>query len=72
MNSDPFWLVWNVNGDAPTHMHASHDSATSEAQRLARANRGETFVVLQTVCGFRTTDLDRIDMRPGPADEVPF
>lgn len=72
MNGDPFWFVWNVNGGAPSCMHASPESAITEAQRLARLNRGETFVVLQTLCAFRTVDLERIDMRPGPADEIPF
>ena len=44
-----FWLVWNPQGHAPTRQHDTRDSAKREAERLARANRGQRFIVLQSM-----------------------
>jgi hypothetical protein len=65
-----FWFVWNVNGNAPRYQHASPTSAVTEAERLARANPGETFVVLQSVCARCVNDMQKIDLRP--SDDIPF
>jgi hypothetical protein len=46
---EPFWLVWCENGGAPTVKHPSLDSAKREAERLAKANEGRTFHVLEVV-----------------------
>lgn len=66
----PFWLVWNPNGHSPAYKHPSPERATAEAERLARVNPGQTFVVLESVCGRRVDDMLRIEMRPG--SDVPF
>ena len=44
-----FWLVWNPNGHAPTRTHETRRSAELEAERLARMNRGQRFIVLQSI-----------------------
>lgn len=65
-----FWVVWNPSGRAPTYRHPSEERATAEAERLARTNPGETFVVLASVCARRTDDMLRIDMRFD--SDIPF
>lgn len=67
-----FWLVWNPKGRAPTHRHASEASATDEAERLARVNRGETFVVLESVCSRQVDDMVRVSLRAASDLEPPF
>lgn len=66
-----FWFVWNVHGGAPRFQHQSESSAIIEAERLARMNPGQTFVVLQSVCARVVTDMQRIDLRP-KTDEICF
>ena len=74
MSSDlrcaPFWFVWNPDGRSPSFRHRSEDSAVAEAERLARINPGETFVVLESVCARRVDSMLRLDMRAG--DGIPF
>lgn len=48
MEDEKFWMVWNINGQAPTYMHPSEQNARLEAERLARANKGQRFVVLES------------------------
>ena len=66
----PFWLVWNPAGRPPLYRHESQLAATSEAERLARANPGQTFVVLESVCSRRIDAMLRQDLRPG--SDIPF
>lgn len=70
----PFWLVWCLNGNTPTRMHDSLDSACREAERLARANNGNTFVVMQSYGAAVVNPVTKIDLRPeeGPRDDIPF
>mgnify|MGYP000659117876 CR=1 FL=1 len=65
-----FWMVWNPDGRAPTYKHPSEEGATAEAERLARANPGCTFVVLESVCARRVDDMLKLDMRSH--DGIPF
>lgn len=46
---EKFWLVWCVQGGAPTHKHLNHGSACDEAERLARNNPGKRFEVMERV-----------------------
>lgn len=66
----PFWLVWNVNGHAPTVKHTDIRTASAEAERLARRNTGQRFIVLESVMAVEVDNITRIDMRP--EDEIPF
>lgn len=43
--NEEFWIVWNPKGGNPTRTHASHESATAEAERLAEKNPGQHFYV---------------------------
>lgn len=60
----PFWLVWNPERSAPQHMHDTLHSATHEAERLARQNQGETFIVLESVTALAVNRVQRTDLRP--------
>lgn len=53
-----------VKGRGPTSMvHTSLHSAEEEADRLARVNPGEAFIVLEAVSAHVKTDVERIDLR---------
>lgn len=67
-----FWLVWNPERNAPRVKHEHRSLAVAEAERLARMNPGETFIVLETVTARCVENMQRIDMRPGDVEEVPF
>lgn len=64
-----FWMVWNPQGHAPTHQHETKRSAEIEAERLARANRGQRFIVLQSIGERVVDDVQRIEH---VGDELPF
>ncbi len=66
----PFWFVWNPDGRSPTFRHLSEDNAVTEAERLARLNPGETFVVLESVCARRVDSMLRLDLRA--SNGIPF
>lgn len=65
-----FFMVWCEGGDAPKRKHASRASADQEAERLARANRGQTFVVLRSVSECVVDDVRRIEHEEN--DGIPF
>lgn len=67
---EPFWLVWNPQGYNPQHKHSTEDDAVREAERLARTNPGQTFIVLESVGALVVDNIQRIDLRPG--SELPF
>lgn len=46
---EKFWMVWNVQRNAPRHQHTSKKSAQAEARRLSANAPGELFVVLAAV-----------------------
>jgi len=64
-----FWLVWNPQGGAPKKDHGTKASAEREAERLARLNRGQRFIVLQSI-GERVVDDVQVIEHVG--DELPF
>ena len=59
----PFWMVYGIGQGGPTVRHESEDKAQREADRLARANPGVTFVLLEATTAVRRRDLDRFDLR---------
>lgn len=70
--STQFWMVLGTG--APTYRHDSIASATTEAERLARANPGVTFFVLAAVASVCKSDVvwTRIDQAETPDDVIPF
>lgn len=68
----PFWFVWSPENGAPTHQHPSQDAAISEAERLARRHKGETFIVLESICARKVDDMRRIDFRHPVDNDLPF
>lgn len=66
----PFWVVWRMDGGAPTYKHESRQSAELEAERLARNHRGSTFVVLESMCAKVTNDVVSIDFSDDA--DIPF
>lgn len=57
MHTSKFFFVWNPNRRSPSYKHATAQSATAEAERLARANRGESFIVLESLATVRVPDV---------------
>ncbi|PJN96848.1 hypothetical protein CNY89_00115, partial [Amaricoccus sp. HAR-UPW-R2A-40] len=54
---------WMVKGPGPASMrHDTRGSAEREAERLARANPGQSFYVLQAVALIRKIDVERIEL----------
>ena len=73
MSRSKFWMV--LGSGEPTLRHPSRQSAKREAERLARANPGEEFVVLEAVatvakCDLVWTQNDRDESETD--DDVPF
>lgn len=62
MQQDTFWMVYSPQGGAPTRQHGSPDSAAREAERLARANPGREFYVLQAIEGRCVNDMQRVQL----------
>ncbi len=46
---EKFWMVWRTDSSASTVQHETLQSAEKEADRLARANIGARFVVLESI-----------------------
>lgn len=74
------WMVYNPDGGPPRMTHASKRSATDEAKRLAKANPGRYFFVLQAVAAWRAPEPEPISLRiiepvtkdENEDDEIPF
>ena len=81
-------LYWLVHGAGPTnHRHETKAAAIREAERLARENPGQAFVVLEAVEAIRLGEFERLtfgepfEVSPGPVpgsrarrfpDDIPF
>jgi hypothetical protein len=68
-----FWLVWSPTGHKPpSFRHPSIESATTEADRLATAHPGQTFIVLESVAARCIDTMVRTKFVGGTADQPPF
>ncbi len=71
-----FWCVWREGGGSPTVQQPSFEKAKREAQRLARANPGQQFVVLAAAIAFVKDDVREVRFVDDGAfdldDKVPF
>ena len=57
-----FWYIWNLEGQPPRYRHCSEHDAIAEANRLARDNPGQYFIVLEAKTAFVKEDVRRIDL----------
>lgn len=63
MDDKQFWLVWNPQSPSPPmHRHSTLDSATTEAERLARLHKGERFYVLEATHARVVDSMQRITL----------
>ena len=60
----------NMNEKRPALVYATRAEAVTEAERLARANPGRIFVVLEAVEAVRKVDVERVDLLP-PGSRLP-
>lgn len=69
--SPPFYLVWAEDGGEPRHKHERLEHAESEAERLAKANPGQSFCVVVPISRFteRRVTIERFNPL---IDEIPF
>lgn len=66
-----FWLIWSPTGPtSPKFRHGSEQSATEEAERLARQHHGQLFVVLEAKAARRVDDMVRTTFID--ESEIPF
>jgi hypothetical protein len=65
-----FWLVWNEQGYPPRFRHDTKHAALTEAERLARANPGSVFFVLEAIEARTVDDMRRIKLEVD--DDIPF
>ena len=65
-----FWLVWAEYGGQPTFKHNSLESAMKEAERLALANSGKIFHVMEVVASCKRNDVLWKDYNND--SEIPF
>lgn len=49
MTTAPFWMIWRPAFGPPTRKHPTKADALAEAVRLATANPGAEFYVLQCI-----------------------
>lgn len=67
----PYYLVWREDGPSPSVRQPDFDTASAEAERLARANPGVAFIVLAPVERVQRSDVQRIRFFD-PDDAIPF
>lgn len=68
MADDTFWMVWNEGGSSPRVKHETKVFAIHEAERLARMNPGQRFVVMEAVAGRAVNDMQHIEYET----QIPF
>ncbi len=67
-----FWIVWCPTSDrSPKHRHSSYSAALAEATRLAHANPGSEFVVLEAMAALQVCDVVKT-VFAGNMEEIPF
>lgn len=65
----PFWAIWNPDGNLPMQRLFDKAYAMREAERLARKQQGQTFVVMQAVASRCVEGMRRVDF--AGAGELP-
>lgn len=71
-SNQPFWMVWNPQGRAPTVRHLSNNAAIAEAERLARQCPSQQFFVLIATEMRCVDNMKRVRLWEVEYDETPF
>lgn len=66
-----FYMVWNPNGRVPMKKHPNKRSAEIEADRLARQDLGQTFIVLKSTSEHVACDV-KVTRHCDYAEDRPF
>lgn len=68
-----FWLVWHYDSmNAVGQSWSAERDAVLEAERLAAANPGRRYVVLEATKSRCCGDMQRLDLTVAEEDEIPF
>lgn len=57
MNKKTSYYVWNPANRPPMFAHPTREAAEKEAERLAKLNPGEEFVVLRSIASVQHTSV---------------
>lgn len=69
----PFWLVWSPTGKtSPSKRHDLKEEAAAEAERLARANPGAEFYVLEPHACCKKSDVQWTLAAGHSGEDIPF
>lgn len=72
MKREKFWMVYSPQGNTPTVMHSSPSVAMGEASRLATANPGQYFYLLEAMAEVKKQDVSVHYYDRPTSDEQPF
>lgn len=67
-----YWMVHGIGQRSPSYQHWSAPAAAMEAQRLAMANPGITFTVLETIEAFKAERPTIHTLGVTETDDIPF
>lgn len=67
-----FWMIYGLHQKAPTARHKTEEGAIAEATRLARANPGTEFFVLEATHHVVKRDVDVTPISRPWDDGIPF
>jgi hypothetical protein len=67
-----FWVVWCASFGPPTIRQISKDSAVNEAKRLAGANHGQQFFVLESIGFAQKVDVGWTPTVEDDGSQMPF
>lgn len=69
----PRYFVWSPRGRVPSFEHPTAQNAKIEAERLARLNPGEKFMVLQSIAECEKVDVTWREHQPDfQESDIPF
>ena len=65
-----FWMVWNPNKQHPRFKHDSLEQAEKEAERLAKENQNQKYIVLEAV-NYKLVETEKIKVTCENYIEIP-
>lgn len=69
MNRNKFWMVWNEGRMPPRKKHPSRLEAEKEAERLAKYQPGDKFIVLEAIA---MVSLGKLNWTVFEPEDLPF